>query len=82
MCPGCGISIHALCGHLNKDASIQYKTTCFLCYEKYDMAPRDPAEAQEISATEEEVPPITMTANNGKKVSRQEGKQRSIIAGR
>ena len=46
------------------------------------MAPRDPAEAQEISATEEEVPPITMTANNGKKVSRQEGKQRSIIAGR
>ena len=82
MCPGCGISIHALCGHLNKDASIQYKTTCFLCYEKYGMALRDPAEAQANSTTEEEVPPITMTANNGKKSAEEkESREELLLAG-
>ena len=64
MCPGCGLSIHALCGHLNKDASIQYKTTCFFCYEKYGMALRDPAEAQTISVTAEEAPTTTMAAKH------------------
>jgi hypothetical protein len=37
-CPGCGYSIHALCGHLHEEAVIQFKTTCFHCYEKFGHA--------------------------------------------
>ena len=42
------------------------------------MALRDPAEAQAISVTEEEVPPTTMTANNGKK-SAEEKEIREVL---
>ena len=79
MCPGCGLSIHALCGHLNKDASIQYKTTCLFCYEKYGMALRDPAEAQTISTTEVEVPPIARTGNTEKKVEEKETREALLL---
>jgi hypothetical protein len=46
--PGCGHSIHALCGHLNDDASIRFKTTCFHCYEKFGKALKDPEEAASL----------------------------------
>ena len=41
-CPCCGYSIHAICGHLNEDASIQFKTTCFICFEKFGRSLKDP----------------------------------------
>ena len=44
-CPGSGYSIHALCDHLQEDADIQFKTTCFHCYEKFGHALMDPDDA-------------------------------------
>jgi hypothetical protein len=82
MCPGCGLSIHELCGHLNKDASIQYKTTCFFCYEKYGMALRDTVETHAILATEEEAPPIARTGNTeNKSAVEEESKEASLLVG-
>ena len=60
-CPGCGLCIHVLCGHLHDDASIHYKTTCFFCYEKYGGAPRDPVNTEAISSPEETVTIIATT---------------------
>jgi hypothetical protein len=82
MCPGCGLSIHALCGHLNKDASIQYTTTCFFCYEKYGKALRDPSETHAISASEVEAPPTARTGNIKKKSAvEEESREASLLEG-
>ena len=60
-CPGCGLCIHALCGHLHDDASIRYKTTCFFCYEKYGGALKDPVNTEAISSPEETVTIVATT---------------------
>jgi hypothetical protein len=79
MCPGCGLSIHALCGHLKKDASIQYITTCFFCYEKYGKALRDPSETHAISASEVEALPIARTGNTGNKSAVEEESREALL---
>ena len=79
MCPGCGLSIHALCGHLNKDASIQYTTTCFFCYEKYGKALRDPSKTCAISASEVEAPPEARTGNIKNKSAVEEESREALL---
>jgi hypothetical protein len=42
VCPACCKHVHGICGQNLEDASIQYHTTCFLCFQKYGRAFLDP----------------------------------------
>ena len=77
-CPGCGLCIHALCGHLHDDASICYKTTCFFCYEKYGGALRDPVYTEAIPPPEVTVTIVatTMITENN---TTEEGNQEAML---
>ena len=77
-CPGCGLSIHALCGHLHDDASIYYKTTCFFCYEKYGGALKNPVNNEAMSSPKETVR-ITTTTMITKNISTEEENQEAML---
>ena len=53
-CPGCGYSIYALCGHLHEEGDIQFKTTCFHCYEKFGHALMDPDDATALQQLQQD----------------------------
>ena len=42
LCPVCRSTVHAICGQICEEASIQFHTTCFKCLAHYDMAFKDP----------------------------------------
>ena len=46
-CPGGGYSIQALCG-------LQFKTTCFHCYEKFGRALMDPDDATALQQLQQD----------------------------
>ena len=77
-CPGCGLCIHALCGHLHDDASICYKTTCFFCYEKYGGALRDPVNTEAMSSPEEAVT-IAVTTMDSENITTEENNQEVML---
>ena len=42
VCPVCHLTVHAICGEICEEASIQYHTTCFKCFAQYGIAFKDP----------------------------------------
>ena len=42
LCPVCNLNVHAICGEICEEASIQFHTTCFKCFAKYGIAFKDP----------------------------------------
>jgi hypothetical protein len=55
-CPCCEKHMHAICGEEHPKASITYKSTCFVCFDKYKKAYKSPAE---FMADKKKQPPKT-----------------------
>jgi hypothetical protein len=42
ICPACHLTVHAICGEICEEATIQFHTTCFKCFAMYGVAFKDP----------------------------------------
>ena len=42
LCPVCNVNVHAMCGQVCEEVTIQFHTTCFKCVAKYGKSFKDP----------------------------------------